>query len=163
MNTIAAVAVTLKKALEPEFRRYAEQVLRNAKALARRLLDEGLTLVTGGTDNHMMVVDTVASLGIDGRVAERTLDRVSITTNKQIIPDDPNPPLRPSGIRMGTPAATTRGMVEADMGRLGGWIVNALRQRSDERRLEALRRDVESFCERFPVPGLPGGEAAARP
>src|SRR4030095_949434 len=109
MHTIAAIAVALRKAQEPAFRGYATQVLRNAKALAAALTGHGATLVTGGTDNHMMVLDTVASFGVDGREAERVLDAVSITTNKQVIPDDPNPPLRPSGVRLGTPAATTRG------------------------------------------------------
>jgi glycine hydroxymethyltransferase len=154
MNTIAGVAVTLKKALEPEFKLYAAQVLKNAKALAAALMERKGKLVTGGTDNHMMVLNTVESFGMDGKVAEQTLDRVSITTNKQIIPDDPNPPLRPSGIRLGTPAATTRGMVESDMQRLAGWIVDALEHREDEPRLAALRGEVEGFCSRFPVPGV---------
>jgi glycine hydroxymethyltransferase len=154
MNTIAGVAITLKKAMEPEFKRYAEEVLANAQELAAALVGAGSTLVTGGTDNHMMVLDTVASFGIDGREAERVLDRVSITTNKQIIPDDPNPPLRPSGIRIGTPAATTRGMGASDMRKLGSWIVDALRGREDDGLIETMRRDVESFCSGFPVPGL---------
>jgi len=101
-----------------------------------------------------MVVDVVKSFGIDGRVAERALDAVSITTNKQIIPDDPNPPLRPSGVRLGSPAATTRGMGPADMERIGDWILEALRQPKDAGRLAELRRQVESFCVGFPVPGL---------
>jgi glycine hydroxymethyltransferase len=154
MNVIAGVAVALGKALEPGFRGYGARVLENAKALARALLERGCALVTGGTDNHMMVVDTVKSFGIDGRAAERTLDAISITTNKQVIPDDPNPPLRPSGIRLGTPAATTRGMGAADMERLAGWIVAALQQRDDAASLGRLRAEVEAFCSRFPVPGL---------
>ena len=87
---------------------------------------EGAELVTGGTDNHMMVIDTVKSFGIDGNLAEETLDRIGITTNKQVIPDDTRPPLRPSGIRLGTPACTTRGMNEVDMAALAGWMVSAL-------------------------------------
>jgi len=154
MNTIAGVAITLGKALQPEFREYGAQVLRNAKALAATLLERGASLVTGGTDNHMMVLDSVASYGIDGRVAEETLDRIAITTNKQIIPDDPNPPLRPSGIRLGTPAATSRGMREAGMEKLAGWISQALAQREDEDALAALRAEVEAFCRDFPVPGI---------
>lgn len=156
MNTIAGVAITLGKALQPEFREYGAQVLRNAKALAATLLERGASLVTGGTDNHMMVLDSVASYGIDGRVAEETLDRIAITTNKQIIPDDPNPPLRPSGIRLGTPAATSRGMREAGMEKLAGWISQALAQREDEDALAALRAEVEAFCRDFPVPGIDG-------
>jgi glycine hydroxymethyltransferase len=154
MNVIAGVAITLGKALQPEYREYGAQIMRNAKALAQGLLDAGCELVTGGTDNHMMVLDTVKSFGIDGRVAEETLDEVSITTNKQIIPDDPNPPLRPSGIRIGTPAATSRGMNEADMETLAGWIVAALKQREDAAVIERLRGEVQEFCHRFPVPGL---------
>ena len=152
MNVVAATAVTLRKAAEPAFRAYAAQVLRNARALAEALLARGCTLVTGGTDNHMLVVDTVASFGIDGRRAETALDRVAIATNKQIIPDDPNPPLRPSGVRIGTPAATTRGMREADMERLAAWIVDACRR--DDTALDGIRAQVEEFCSAFPVPGL---------
>jgi glycine hydroxymethyltransferase len=170
MNTIAAVAVALKKAQQPDFRRHAAQVLRNARVLADTLLEEGLTLVTGGTENHMMVVDTVSSpgVGIDGERAERTLDAVSITTNKQVIPDDPNPPLRPSGIRLGTPAATTRGMLEDEMRRLGSWIADALRHHRDADGLGRRRRDVEEFCRRYPVPGIADdggakGEQSERP
>jgi glycine hydroxymethyltransferase len=110
MNAIAAIAVTLLKAQTDEFRDYARQVLANSTALANALLAKQVALITGGTDNHMMVINTVSSFDLDGRVAEEILDKVAITTNKQIIPDDPNPPLRPSGIRLGTPAATARGM-----------------------------------------------------
>ena len=154
MNVVAGIAVTLAKALEPEFREYGARVLRNSKALAASLLSREAPLVTGGTDNHMMVMDTVAGFGIDGREAERILDRVAITTNKQITPDDPNPPLRPSGIRLGTPAATTRGMDEGHMEQLGDWICRALRRRENDAELEGIARDVERFCREFPVPGL---------
>lgn len=154
MNVIAGIAITLGKALQPEFKIYAAQVLRNAKALADELTKGGGQLVTGGTDNHMMVLDTVKSFGLDGRVAEETLDAISITTNKQIIPDDPNPPLRPSGIRLGTPAATSRGMGEEEMRKLGSFIVRALRERDDAAAAAALKREVEALCHRFPVPGL---------
>ena len=154
MNAVAAVAITLGKALQPEYRDYCRQVLANSQALAGALLDSGAELVTGGTENHMMVLDTVKSFGINGRVAEETLDAVSITTNKQVIPDDPNPPLRPSGIRLGTPAATTRGMAEEDMKRLGRWITEALKENGDEQRLEAIKSEVTALCGRFPVPGI---------
>lgn len=161
MNAVAALAITLGKALEPEFAVYARQVLTNARVLADELMKRGAELVTGGTENHMMVLDTQKSFGIDGRVAEETLDRVSITVNKQLIPDDPRPPLRPSGIRLGSPAATTRGMEEAEMKLLGEWIVDALRRHSDEERLEAMRRDIERFCLRFPVPGVTPSDGSA--
>jgi glycine hydroxymethyltransferase len=160
MNAVAAIAVALRKAQEPAFRTYAAQVLRNAKALAAVLLAAGAHLVTGGTDNHMVVVDTVASFGLDGRRAEQILDRIGITTNKQVLPDDPRPPLRPSGIRLGTPAATTRGMTEPDMRRLAAWIVDALAARADERRLARIRGEVEAFCAGFAVPGIGSGREA---
>ena len=154
MNAVAAIAVTLLKAQSEEFKAYSQQVLVNAKTLAQSLMDQQATLITGGTDNHMMVVETTSSFGLDGRQAEEVLDKVYITTNKQIIPDDPNPPLRPSGIRIGTPAATTRGMVESDMQQLGQWIVTCLQNPEDEALLEETRESVKAFCERFPVPGI---------
>ncbi len=154
MNAIAAIAVTLLKAQSDEFKQYAQQVLDNSKALARGLMDRQASLITGGTDNHMMVMDTLVSYGLDGRVAEEALDKASITTNKQIIPDDPNPPLRPSGIRIGTPAATSRGMVESDMERLAEWIVACLTNADDSRKLDEVRGEVEAFCSKFPVPGV---------
>ena len=164
MNAVAALAITLGKALEPEFAVYARQVLSNAKVLADELMSRGADLVTGGTENHMMVLDTKQSFGIDGRVAEETLDKVSITVNKQLIPDDPLPPLRPSGIRLGSPAATTRGMEEAEMKLLAEWIMDALRRHRDEERLDAMRQDIERFCLRFPVPGVtPADGGDARP
>jgi glycine hydroxymethyltransferase len=155
VNAIAGVAVALGKALQPEFRAYGEQVLRNARALAEALLARGAALVTGGTDNHLLVVDTVKSFGLDGRAAERALDAVSITTNKQLIPDDPRPPLRPSGIRLGTPAATARGMLEDDLARLGGWIADTLARPADAAARARRRAEIEAFCRRFPVPGAP--------
>ncbi len=158
MNAIAAAAVTFRKAEEPEFRDYARQVLRNAKALEASLVEAGVSLVTGGTDNHMLVVDIIASFGIDGRQAEETLDKVGMATNKQVIPDDPRPPLRPSGIRIGTPACTTRGMKERDMERIAAWLRQALLAHDDAARLSQLRGEVGSYCRAFPVPGLPAPE-----
>ena len=156
MNAVAGIAIALGKAMQPEFKTYARQVLDNAQALAETLTAGGAALVTGGTENHMMVVDCIAGFGIDGRVAEEALDRVSITCNKQVIPDDPNPPLRPSGIRLGTPAPTTRGMGRTEMQRLGGWILDALRNHDDEAALARLKAEVEELCRRFPVPGISG-------
>ena len=154
MNAVAAIAVTLKRAQTEEFRQYAKQVLVNSKTLAQGLMDRQANLVTGGTDNHMMVMNTVQSYGLDGKIAEEVLDRVNITTNKQIIPDDPNPPLKPSGIRIGTPAATARGMNEADMTQLAEWIDRCLRAPEDEAVLASTRDEVVAFCEKFPVPGI---------
>ncbi len=154
MNAVAGAAIALGKALQPEFKTYARQTLDNAQALAKALTTGGAELVTGGTENHMMVVDCIASFALDGRVAEEALDRVSITCNKQVVPDDPNPPLRPSGIRLGTPAATTRGMGPPEMERLGGWMLDALRNHDDEAALARIKAAVEDMCRRFPVPGI---------
>ncbi|MBT3427203.1 MAG: serine hydroxymethyltransferase [Gammaproteobacteria bacterium] len=156
MNAIAGIAVTLGKAQTDEFKQYAEQVLKNSKTLAGALMDQGAELIAGGTDNHMMVIDTVKSFGLDGKVAEEVLDQVQITTNKQIIPDDPNPPLKPSGIRIGTPAATTRGMQEGDMQLLASWLVTCLKNPGDEAMLAEVAEQVQQFCQKFPVPGLEG-------
>jgi len=154
MNAVAAIAITLAKAQTEEFKQYAHQVLTNSTTLAQALMDRQASLVTGGTDNHMMVVNTVQSYGLDGKVAEQVLDKAAITTNKQIIPDDPNPPLRPSGIRIGTPAATARGMKESDMEQLADWITICMQNHENEDKLTEVRAEVESFCRQFPVPGL---------
>ena len=154
MNVVAGTAVTLKKAATSDFQVYARQVLRNAKVLAGALMERGMKLVTDGTDNHMMVVDTIASIGLDGRAAEDVLDAIAITTNKQVIPDDPRPPLRPSGIRLGTPAATTRGMGDSDMRRIGEFIAGALQANGDDAVLARLRSECIEMCRAFPVPGV---------
>jgi glycine hydroxymethyltransferase len=154
MNQVAATAVALKLAAEASFKTYAQQVLKNAKALAAALSDQGAYLVTGGTDNHLMVIDVVKSFSINGSEAEKALDHAGITTNKQVIPDDPNPPLKPSGVRLGTPAATTRGMKEGEMKALARVMVEAMKNHGDARRLEALRQETRVLCSRFPVPGL---------
>lgn len=154
MNAIAGIAVTMKLAAQPEFRTYAKQVLANAGALAHELQQRGCTLITGGTENHLMVVDTIKSFAIDGRVAEKALDDAGLTVNKQVIPDDPHPPLRPSGIRLGTPALTTRGMKEPQMSQVAQWMVEAMRSHDKAAKLEELRVAVRTLCQRFPVPGL---------
>lgn len=154
MNVVAGTAVTLKKAATSDFRAYARQVLRNAKILAATLMERGMKLVTDGTDNHMMVVDTAASVGLDGRTAEDLLDAIAITTNKQITPDDPRPPLRPSGVRLGTPAATTRGMGDAEMRRIGEFIAAALQAKGDDAVTARLRSECVEMCRAFPVPGV---------
>ena len=154
MNNIAGAAITFKKAASSEFIDYAQATLRNAKALAAALLAEGVTLVTGGTDNHLLVIDAVASFDLDGQVAEAALDSIGITTNKQVIPDDPRPPLRPSGLRLGTPACTTRGMGEDDMERIAQWIVRTLRHPKDTAAVAATREEVKAMCRSYPVPGI---------
>ena len=148
------MAVTLKLASEPPFKVYAAQVLKNAKALAAVLMDQGVELVTSGTDNHLMVIDTVKSFNINGAVAEKALDHAGITTNKQVIPDDPNPPLKPSGVRLGTPAATTRGMKEGEMKQISRIMIEAMKNHADPKRLEGLRQETRVLCSRFAVPGL---------
>lgn len=154
MNAVAGTAVALAKASTPEFKAYGAAVLRNAKALAAALMEQGAILVTGGTDNHLLVIDTIASFGIDGRVAERALDRIGITVNKQVVPDDRLPPLRPSGIRLGTPACTTRGMDEGAMRRVAGWMVQTLRAPQDEALLTRLAVEVKEVARLYPIPAL---------
>ncbi|HWK73810.1 MAG TPA: serine hydroxymethyltransferase [Povalibacter sp.] len=154
MHTVAGVAVTLLLASQPAFKVYAQQVIRNARKLADELQQRGCTLITGGTENHLMVIDTLSSFGIDGRVAETALDAAGLTVNKQVIPDDPRPPLRPSGIRLGTPAMTTRGMKEEQMTQVADWIVRSLRAAEDESALRRIQDEVRALCAKFPVPGL---------
>lgn len=152
MNAVAAIAVALKEADSPEFKSYAKQALDNAKALAAGLVERGCSLVTGGTDNHLMLVNTMASFGKDGDEAQRILDRVHITLNKNVIPNDPLPPFRPSGIRLGTPALTTRGFNERDMDTIAGWIVDAIRESDNEARLDQIAAEVRALASAKPIP-----------
>lgn len=154
MNVVAGTAVTLKKAATSDFQAYSQLVLRNAKVLAEALMELGMKLITDGTDNHMMVVDTVTSVGLDGGAAEDILDSVGITANKQILPDDPRPPFRPSGIRLGTPAATTRGMGEAEMRHIAEFIAASLRATGDAAVVARVRSECVEMCRAFPVPGI---------
>jgi glycine hydroxymethyltransferase len=154
MHQVAALATTLKLAGTEEYKKYAFQVLANAKALAEALIAGGATLITGGTENHLIVIKTTEGFGISGDVAERALDHAGITLNKNVIPDDPNPPMKPSGIRLGTPAATARGMGEAEMKLLGDLMVRALRAHADPATLAKLREETYAICARFPVPGI---------
>jgi len=154
MNVVAGTAVTLKKAATSDFQAYSRLVLRNAKVLAEALMELGMKLITDGTDNHMMVVDTVTSIGLDGGAAEDILDSVGITANKQILPDDPRPPFRPSGIRLGTPAATTRGMGEPEMRHIAQFIAASLRATGDAAVVARLRSECVEMCRAFPVPGI---------
>ena len=150
MHIVAAKAVALGEALRPEFRVYAAQIVSNAKALAEALLAAGFRLVSGGTDNHLMLVD-VFEKGILGSDAETALGKAGITVNKNSIPWDTNPPLKPSGIRIGTPALTTRGMKEAEMRRIGAWIAKALEQRNDDAALDRIRAEVAELANQFPL------------
>jgi glycine hydroxymethyltransferase len=154
MNVVAGIAVTLKLASQSEFKTYATQVVRNARVLADELIKNGCQLITGGTENHLIVIDTIRSFDIDGQVAQVALDNAGLTANKQVIPDDPRPPQRPSGLRLGTPAITTRGMKEPQMIQVAEWMVQAMRSPTDETKLRAIHEEVRTLCKQFPVPGL---------
>lgn len=148
MHQIAAKAIAFGEALTESFRAYARDTVANARAMAGEFEKEGITMIAGGTDNHLMLVDTVASFAMTGDVAEKLLDEVGITLNKNVIADDPNPPLRPSGIRLGTPALTTRGMKETECVQVARIIIRTLR--GEDR--AALREEVRALALRFPIP-----------
>jgi glycine hydroxymethyltransferase len=150
MHIVAAKAVALGEALRPEFKTYAAQIVANAKVLAAALQEAGFRIVSGGTDNHLMLVDTFQK-GILGSEAELALGKAGITVNKNSIPYDTNPPLKPSGIRVGTPALTTRGMKEPEMRQIGAWIAKALDVRNDDAALEKIRREVAELANQFPL------------
>jgi glycine hydroxymethyltransferase len=151
MHVIAAKAVGFAEALRPEFRGYATQVIANARTLAHELQERGFRLVSGGTDNHMLLVD-VASRGVTGKVAEETLDAAGITVNKNKIPFDPRPPLDPSGIRVGSPALTSRGMHEPEMRTIAGWMSEVLAAPQDKKVHERVRGQVRELGQQFPAP-----------
>ncbi|GIP60150.1 serine hydroxymethyltransferase [Paenibacillus woosongensis] len=150
MHVIASKAVALGEALQPSFKTYAENVVKNAKALAETLVGEGLNLVSGGTDNHLMLIDT-RNLNITGKDAEHVLDSIGITVNKNAIPFDPTSPFVTSGIRIGTPAATSRGMDEAAMKTIGQIIANVLKNSKDESVLDQARKEVSALTDQFPL------------
>ena len=152
-HVIAGKAVCFLEAQQPAFKVYARQVVANAKALAETLVAGGVRLASGGTDTHLMLCD-VTSIGLTGKVAEATLDHAGITANKNMIPYDQRKPLDPSGVRLGTAALTTRGMKEAEMQQVGGWILNVLRHASDPAVVERTRSEIREFCQQFPVPGI---------
>ncbi len=150
MHIIAAKAVAFREALDPSFAGYAAQTVANAKRLAAALADKGFRIISGGTDTHLMLID-VFEKGILGSEAEHALGEAGITVNKNAIPYDTNPPMKPSGIRIGTPALTTRGMKEAEMEVIAGWIVSALERRNDPAVLARIRGEVSEMAERFPL------------
>ena len=154
MHTIAAKAVALLEAQSDEFREDQHRTVANAAVLAETLFEHGTELVSGGTDNHLILVD-VTPLGVNGTQAEQLLDDVGITVNKNAIPFDPLPPNTASGIRVGTPATTTRGFGPDEMRQIGQLITRTLRGRDDAAELDAVRKEVKEICARFPVPGLP--------
>ena len=150
VHIVAAKAVALGEALRPEFKTYSAQVVANAQVLAAALKEAGFRIVSGGTDNHLMLVD-VFEKGILGSEAELALGKAGITVNKNAIPYDTNPPLKPSGIRIGTPALTTRGMKEPEMRLIAAWIAKALEQRNDDAALDKIRHEVAELANRFPL------------
>src|SRR4029079_11491757 len=150
MHIIAAKAVCFKEAAEPAFAEYQRQIVANAQALAAVLSASGLGLVSGGTDNHLLVVD-VFSKGITGKLAEAALGKAGITVNKNAIPFDQNPPMVASGIRVGTPSVTTRGMREPEMGTIGEFIARVLASPDDEAALGRVKAEVEALCRKFPL------------
>jgi glycine hydroxymethyltransferase len=152
-HTTAAIAVALKEAATPEFKRYAHQVVANAKALAAELMRHGLKLVSGGTDNHLILID-VTPRGINGKPAARALSRAGIECNYNTVPFDPRKPMDPSGLRIGTPSVTSRGMKEKEMVAIAAWIDRVIDTADDERALATIRAEITEFCKAFPAPGI---------
>jgi glycine hydroxymethyltransferase len=151
-HIIAAKAVAFGEALKPEFKVYAQQIVKNASALADALQARGFELVTGGTSNHLILANVYQSFGLDGNVVETVLDKIGLTLNKNAIANDTLPPYRPSGIRLGTPAITTRGLVEDDMEQIADWMHQAIQHRDDQDRLDELRTAVREFALKYPLP-----------
>lgn len=152
MAQIAAKAVAFGEAAQPEFKEYAKQVVKNSRRLSEALMAKGFKLITNGTDNHMMVADVWTSFKVSGKRAEETLDKIHLTLNKNVIPDDPRKPYSPSGIRLGTPAITTRGMKEADMDMIADWMHKAITHSRDDAYLAKLADEVKEYCLKFPLP-----------
>ena len=148
MHVIAAKAVCFKQAMTPEFKKYQKQIVKNAKTLAEKLVELGYNLVSGGTDNHLMLVD-LRNKGITGKQAEKALEEAGITVNKNMVPFDPQKPWVASGIRIGTPAVTTRGMKEKDMGVIAEMMNRILNDTENMKVKEEVRKEVESFCKKF--------------
>ena len=152
MHSIAAKAVSFYEALQPEFKIYAQQVVKNAHFLAEELSKRGFKLVTGGTKNHLILIDIYASFGIDGKVAERVMDAIGLTLNANSIPNDTLSMFAPSGIRLGTPAVTSRGMKEAEMDKIAEWMELAIKHREDSEKLAEIKKEVADFARNFPLP-----------
>lgn len=152
MNTILAKAVSFREAQQPDFKEYAHQIIKNAKRLADELMGRGVKLITNGTDNHLLLIDVNTSYGINGDVAEKALDAAGLTVNKNVIPDDTLPPFKPSGIRLGTPAITTRGMKEDDMAQIAIWMTDILKNFDKPGVHERIKNEVAEFAQAFPLP-----------
>jgi glycine hydroxymethyltransferase len=152
-NNIAAKAIAFKEALEPAFKEYAKQIKKNAKVFEKEFLNKGYKLCFGGTDNHLLLID-VTPKGATGKEAQIALDKAGITCNKNMIPDDPRKPMDPSGIRIGTPACTTRGMKEPEMEKIANWIDLAIENRNDQNKLTQIKEEVSTLCLNYPIPGI---------
>jgi glycine hydroxymethyltransferase len=152
-HTTAGKAICFKEAMTPEFNDYAAQIIKNAQRLASELSSRGYRVVTGGTDNHLLLLD-LQKAGISGQEAQETLDLVNITLNKNTIPYDPNPPMKPSGVRLGTPAITSRGLKEEDMVKVADFMDRALKAKNDKKALAAIQQEVIAFASSFPLRGV---------
>jgi glycine hydroxymethyltransferase len=152
MHSIAAKAVAFGEALQPEFKEYAAQVVKNAAALAEAMQERGFDLITGGTSNHLILADVYKSFGVNGKDVEVALDKIGLTLNANSTPDDPLPRFTPSGIRLGTPAITTRGLREEHMSLIADWMKQAIDARDDDTVLAGLKNQVHDFVQQFPLP-----------
>lgn len=152
-HIIAAKAVGFGENLKSEFKIYAKQVIKNAKVLADELIKMGYKIISNGTDNHLMVVDT-GSVGLNGKEAEEILDKVGISISRSTIPNDPNPPMKPSGVRLGTPAITTRGMKEEEIKKIAAWIDKAIKNKNGVEELNKIKEEVKEICLKFPIPSV---------
>lgn len=151
MNKVAAIAVALKEADTDKFKQYAKQILINAKTLSEELMNLGCKLVTNGTDNHMMLIDCIESFNVSGKIIQKKLDEANITLNKNAIPDDTRKPFDPSGVRLGTPAMTTRGMKEKEMKQVAKWIVEVGKNPDDDMNIQKIKSEVTEMCKEFPI------------
>jgi glycine hydroxymethyltransferase len=152
-HTTAGIGVALAEAATPEFREYGQQIVRNAKVLAAELRERGFSLISGGTDNHLILID-LTDKGVIAKKAAKALDRAGIVTNYNTIPYDPRRPFSPSGLRIGTPAVTSRGMGEAEMRQVAAWMEEAVSHVDDEAGLERISGEVRELCQTFPAPGI---------
>jgi len=153
-HTTAAIAVAALEASKPEFKQYAHAVVENAKALASAMTERGFKLITGGTDNHLLLVDLTPQ-GVSGKIAAKALDRAGLSLNYNSIPFDPRKPFDPSGVRLGTPSITSRGMGKGEMARIAEWMDRVVKHHADDAVIETVRREVEELCAKFPAPGIP--------
>jgi glycine hydroxymethyltransferase len=144
--------VAFHEAMQPEFAHYCQQILKNAKRLADELMKSGFKLITNGTDNHLIMADVYTSFKVDGREVQDILDKIGLSANCNSIPNDTLPPFRPSGLRLGTPAITTRGLKEGDMATIAEWMLQAIKNRSDDKILNKLSIEVKEFSKQFPLP-----------